>query len=492
MVGLGGSMSTRRWFIACALLSAVAGCFSVSPADGALKCDPTATRSCPQGYYCSADTSSCFRTGHSPDAGVVVGRTCASPADCGGGACVDGFCCDSACDGVCEACNLPGSQGTCSAIAADTDPEKECPAKLVVGNADGGLNTPPGGVFTSAAACAGACSGQRSCTFPGPQTSCGQTFCNDTITVASFVCNGGGDCEPKLNACADYRCGNAACLSQCPNGDSDCQPGDYCANNACVPKVVNGQACTAPNQCKSGNCVNNTGGTAKLCCNSQCDPSNNMQCDITPGVCTCGGLTCGMGCQLFYVDADGDGHGDETGTLANSRAIAGCVGMTSIASGGKNYFPDDQPNKMHLDCDDMDANVYRGQTTYFTMPRLHPNPLPYDFDCDGVESKGLQEYNHGCLACTYYNGPQCIDNGGVCSTNPAVNSNISGFNCGFACPNGAGGYNCCGFGPDGFTGPVGCGVTGGSVAKPWTHCTDCPGGTAPGATTDPTKKQACR
>jgi len=146
----------------------------------------------------------------------------------------------------------------------------------------------------------------------------------------------------------------------------------------------------------------------------------------------------------------------------------------------------------HLDCDDQDANVYHGQTSYFSMPRLHPNPLAYDYDCDGVETKGLQEYNHGCLACTYYSGPQCIDNGGMCSTNAAVNFNVSGFNCGFACPNGQSGYACCGYGPDGFTGAVSCGTMGGSVGFPWTHCTDCPGGQVPGAQTDPNKKQTCR
>jgi len=323
------------------------------------------------------------------------------------------------------------------------------------------------------------------------ETSCGQNFCNDATTVASFLCDGMGDCEPKLTICTDYNCATAVCLTTC-NSDMDCQSTDYCnSSKKCVPKLMNGQACTAANQCKTGNCVNNTGGTAKLCCNSQCDPANNMQCDVMPGTCSCGGLSCAMGCQLFYIDADGDGHGDETGTLANSRAIAGCVGMATIAQGGKNLFPDDLPNKGRLDCDDQDANVYHGQTAYFPMARLHPNPLAYDYDCDGAETKGLQEYDHGCLACTYYNGPACMDNG-ACSTNPAVNFNVSGFNCGFACPNGAGGYACCGYGPDGFTGAVPCGQTGGGVGHPWTHCTDCPGGSAPGAQTDPSKKQACR
>ena len=40
--------------------------------------------------------------------------TCLSPDECDSGACVDGFCCDRACDGDCEACNVTGVEGTCS------------------------------------------------------------------------------------------------------------------------------------------------------------------------------------------------------------------------------------------------------------------------------------------------------------------------------------------------------------------------------------------
>src|SRR5439155_25100096 len=148
------------------------------PADGSLKCDPNAARSCLKSYYCDAQTSRCFRNGHTP----VIGRACSSTSDCAGGPCVDGLCCDSACDGVCEACNIPGAQGTCTPVPANTDPDNDCAAKQVIDNP--GINSPPGGVFTSVAACAGKCSGQRSCTYPGMETSCGQNFCNDATTVA--------------------------------------------------------------------------------------------------------------------------------------------------------------------------------------------------------------------------------------------------------------------------------------------------------------------
>lgn len=48
---------------------------------------------------------------------------CDDNAGCIGAPCVDGFCCDTLCDGVCEACNLSGNEGTCTAITNLADPE---------------------------------------------------------------------------------------------------------------------------------------------------------------------------------------------------------------------------------------------------------------------------------------------------------------------------------------------------------------------------------
>lgn len=50
--------------------------------------------------------------------GVPDGGECADPADCASGNCVDDVCCESACDGADEACNLPGLEGNCLALSA--------------------------------------------------------------------------------------------------------------------------------------------------------------------------------------------------------------------------------------------------------------------------------------------------------------------------------------------------------------------------------------
>lgn len=47
-------------------------------------------------------------------------------AQCETGFCVDGVCCNSACDGTCEACDIAGSIGVCTAYGFGDDPESEC------------------------------------------------------------------------------------------------------------------------------------------------------------------------------------------------------------------------------------------------------------------------------------------------------------------------------------------------------------------------------
>ena len=71
------------------------------------------------------------------EAGDGLGKSCASNAQCNAGqTCTDGVCCESACDGVCEACNQANAAGHCNPIPAMTDPDKECVADAPAGRGD--------------------------------------------------------------------------------------------------------------------------------------------------------------------------------------------------------------------------------------------------------------------------------------------------------------------------------------------------------------------
>ncbi len=57
------------------------------------------------------------------------GDACTGPGDCPTGNCVDGVCCSTACAGQCEACNEPGSVGTCVAVSGGPRGSRvACPA----------------------------------------------------------------------------------------------------------------------------------------------------------------------------------------------------------------------------------------------------------------------------------------------------------------------------------------------------------------------------
>ncbi|MEM1033166.1 MAG: hypothetical protein AAGN82_22670 [Myxococcota bacterium] len=54
------------------------------------------------------------------------GAPCDGADDCVSGFCVDGVCCEAACDGTCATCAAAGTEGQCTPHPAGTDPEMEC------------------------------------------------------------------------------------------------------------------------------------------------------------------------------------------------------------------------------------------------------------------------------------------------------------------------------------------------------------------------------
>jgi hypothetical protein len=60
------------------------------------------------------------------------GQTCATGTDCASNNCVDTYCCDTACSGLCRSCNgadtVGGQNGKCDFIKSGQDPANECSA----------------------------------------------------------------------------------------------------------------------------------------------------------------------------------------------------------------------------------------------------------------------------------------------------------------------------------------------------------------------------
>ena len=57
---------------------------------------------------------------------LTLGEACDSGGQCASGECVDGVCCDTACDSICESCDLSGTEGTCTPDATGDDPADDC------------------------------------------------------------------------------------------------------------------------------------------------------------------------------------------------------------------------------------------------------------------------------------------------------------------------------------------------------------------------------
>jgi outer membrane protein OmpA-like peptidoglycan-associated protein len=202
--------------------------------DGAGSCPAEQTVSCSP-YACGATTclGDCTGDGdcagdHYCAAGVCTlrkgaGEPCGTPGQCQSGSCVDGVCCDSACTGQCEACDVAGSLGTCSAVTG----------------APHGART---ACTSDGSACAGACDGasRDACAYPGGTTTCRAPSCADGVAVVAAACGGTGACPALLEeSCAPYACGADACLTSC-GGDADCAGGFTCSAGQCVTAGTGG------------------------------------------------------------------------------------------------------------------------------------------------------------------------------------------------------------------------------------------------------------
>ena len=149
--------------------------------------------------------------------GAAVGTACGHDADCASGFCVEGVCCNSACNGSCLTCSAAGNPGHCQPAAAGSDPRNDCP--------DDGAST-----------CGrdGFCDGTGKCRSYQSGTMCSPAACTGSSLTVAGACNGAGTCVmTPAQSCAPYLCGaNAACATTCA-ANNDCATPAVCSAGAC-------------------------------------------------------------------------------------------------------------------------------------------------------------------------------------------------------------------------------------------------------------------
>jgi MYXO-CTERM domain-containing protein len=267
-VACGATSCTDATTSAGQLCNGLGACeFSPGTACGAYACSPVtkacltqcnAATDCAAGSYCAQ--KACF-------AKVITGKECTATDQCQSGHCVDGVCCESACEGACLNCNgnsnQSGQSGKCDKAVVGTDPRSAC-------NKDG---EPCGAT--------GLCGDDGECQLVAkPATPCGTTSCASGSLVTP-ICDSFGKCAAKTIACAPFACDEAGgvCLKGCST-DAQCAAGLVCKGGTCT-QLPNGAACEQSPQCTSGTCVDG------VCCESACDGACQF-CAVegSKGVCT--------------------------------------------------------------------------------------------------------------------------------------------------------------------------------------------------------------
>jgi hypothetical protein len=196
----------------------------------------TSNAECSPGEYCQEGT--CFTL-------LVDGQNCAAGSQCASTFCVDGVCCNAACGGQCQACDVTASLGICTPVTGA--PHGSRPA--CAGEGDD---------------CGGTCDGTltTSCAYPDDTVECRAPSCTSGTAVLAASCDGAGACPPEQTQdCAPHACGATMCAGDCLT-DDDCQADLWCSAGICTLLRDDGAVCSGGNQCISGACVMRSAATA--------------------------------------------------------------------------------------------------------------------------------------------------------------------------------------------------------------------------------------
>lgn len=263
------------------------------PACGAYACDGvngscpstcTTTRQCATGRYCNNGTCDVLRN---------AGATCTSSAQCASGFCADGVCCNQACSGSCDRCDLAGFEGTCKPAAAGDLGSPACGGSVVC---NGTLPDCP-------ILCSSGCP---------TNTYCSGTYCS-AKKPNGLTCGADGECTSKF--CADGVCCNSACTGDC----------DACSVSAGA--LTDGQCSVL--------------GKSRVCrvASTTCDLEE--RCDGVNAACpgntfADAGVGCGTSSYTAWSVCDGGSACATSGTQSRTRTDRVCSGSGTCGSSTAN------------------------------------------------------------------------------------------------------------------------------------------------------------
>lgn len=230
---------------------------------------------------CSGAAESCDGMGACKS---TLGVACSNNAECLSNFCVDGFCCNTACSGTCQACSQllqgQGSNGTCGPIITGTDPGNECAMGSCNGSSTCKLDL--GVACTQAMDClSGNCVDGVCC-----NTACGGTVpgdCQACSMAAGASANGTCTTLAMGTVC---RAKNGACdVQEVCNGSATTCPNDAVEPNTTVCRTAGAGGCDVAENCN---------GTLKTCPADAFSPMGTT-CRVSAGICdvaeTCTGMS---------------------------------------------------------------------------------------------------------------------------------------------------------------------------------------------------------
>jgi len=291
---------------------------------------------------------------------------------CPSGIAADGYCCDRACTGTCEACNLPGHVGVCTPVVGVPPRAGSCAPFLCAGadstgagvcgktcGSDAGCSTGnycdiPSGECAPQKTTAAGCgrNGECSSGFCVDGVCCG-TACSTKTCQACDVAGSIGTCTDVASGdphgahgtCGSYACLAGACASGTCTSDAQCASNRYCVSGSCVTALGQGTPCARDAECQSDHCVDG------YCCDAACG-SSCQACDVPGklGVCTnvasgaphgsrtcapyakCNAGACATACSTDPDCSTGNGCAASTCVVRKTNGAA-CTANAECASG---------------------------------------------------------------------------------------------------------------------------------------------------------------